>query len=247
MNFLEFIKVFKKVYPKTVSSIALLRKTSLVKNKFAKIMDKQLLWELVITHCYGNIIPIVLPKFQNDTFYDAQTVKEYQDPIIIVREGKENYAFKPEEILQLMHSDLSRSRVTQQINYGVVSLVKSFRLPQNPYTMSPFSLENIKNILSQLVFYKIEIPSIMPEVLVFLQNSEQLYTKLKQNMDAMQKPKDYTKSVKFLDNEVTVFLQKFFTLHGLEFIEFYGVDFDDSNWISITDSIKMENWWKQYF
>ena len=247
MNFVDFIKIFKKVYPRTVSSLNRLRKTSLVKNKFAKIGDRQLLWESIITHCYGNIFPIVVPKFENDYFYDAEEVKEYQDPIIIVCEGRENYAFKPEEILQIMHSDLSRSRVAQQIHTGIVSLEKTFRLPQNPYTSSPFSIENIQSILSQLVYYKVEISTTMPEVLVFLQNADQLFTSLDQHIVALQKPTDFTKTVKFLDNETNIFLRNFFTNHGLEFMEFYNFDNNDSNWISINDSIKMENWWKKYF
>lgn len=247
MNFVDFIKIFKKVYPRTLSSLDRLRKTSLVKNKFAHIDDKQLLWESIITHCYGNIFPMVLPKFENDAFYDADQVKDYQDPIIIVREGNENYAFKPEEILQIMHSDLSRSRVAQQIHTGVVSLEKTFRLPQNPYTGSPFSLQDMKHILSQMVYCRIEIPTTMPEVLVFLQNADQIFSKLDQHIVALQKPTDFTKSVKFLDNETNIFLRKFFTKHGLEFMEFFNLDNNDSNWISIDDSIKMENWWKKYF
>jgi len=63
----------------------------------------------------------------------------------------------------------------------------------------------------------------------------------------LQKPTDYTRSVKFLDNETNIFLRKFFTNHGLEFMEFYNWDNNESNWISINDSIKMENWWKKYF
>lgn len=247
MNFIDFIKLFKKVYPRTIKSVNLLRKTSLVRNKFATIGDKQLLWESVITHCFGNIFPIVHPIFTNDDFYDADSVKDYQDLIIIVRDGRENYAFKPEEILQIMHSDLSRSRVSQQIHSGVVSLEKTFRLPQNPYTGAPFSLQNIQSILSQLVYYKIDIPTTMPEVLVFLQNAEQLYTKLEKHIAILQKPTDYTKTVKFLDNEINIFLREFLSHHGLEFIEFYSLDNNESSWISIKDSIQTKNWWKQYF
>jgi hypothetical protein len=137
--------------------------------------------------------------------------------------------------------------VAQQIHTGIVSLEKTFRLPQNPYTSSPFSIENIQSILSQLVYYKVEISTTMPEVLVFLQNADQLFTSLDQHIVALQKPTDFTKTVKFLDNETNIFLRNFFTNHGLEFMEFYNFDNNDSNWISINDSIKMENWWKKYF
>lgn len=86
----------------------------------------------------------------------------------------------------------------------------------------------------------------MPEVLVFLQNADQIFSDLDKRIVALQKPTDFTKSVKFLDNETNIFLRKFFTNHGLEFIEFYNVDANHSNWISIGGWIGVKNWWYEY-
>jgi hypothetical protein len=137
---------------------------------------------------------------------------------IIVRDFANNYyCFTFDEIIQIFHTDLSRSNAEIEPNYNVCSVQKSFRLPHNPYSNLCFSVLEIKQILSQILLIRDKMLNFkkFPEVCFFLFHYIEI-------VDACKDLSPYY---------TTDFLNEFFESLGLMFKEKIINNQNHSKWI----------------
>ncbi|NDB86345.1 MAG: hypothetical protein EB127_27155, partial [Alphaproteobacteria bacterium] len=62
------------------------------------------------------------------------------------------YLFTVNEILSIIHANLSHSDAVLEVTFMICSILKSFHLPVNPYTGKSFSIQEMKQILGQLLY-----------------------------------------------------------------------------------------------
>jgi len=189
MQFTEFIPLLLKWI--SMPSLISLKKSKVLRNKTKLPEDRKELFWLAICESYKFIFPNFYhpdQSFTNEFFLDFCTkTTDPESNIIIVTCGKDLYGFLPDEIFNIFHNDLCRSNTILfeetvpnferqgNIHNTVWTLQRSFRLPVNPWSNKTFTLEQIKEIISQLALLNF-LPSIdkMPDVVIFLMNSEKI-------------------------------------------------------------------------
>jgi hypothetical protein len=152
MDFLYFIDIFREVWGKRMTQ---------------KTLE-------TARRCFHQIFPgfYRFPKNTeagNEFFLDFETPVEAHAPetVVLVKEGGRVYAFLASEVWNIFHSDLSRSSAETESTTGIVTIVRGFRLPRNPYSNRPFDEGRVRSILSQLALSGSMPEKPMPEVAVF--------------------------------------------------------------------------------
>jgi len=208
MNFYDFCKIADKI----IFHIPIedLKKSHLLKDyTIPKEKNKFILFSLKT--CYSKLFPKFYDTqrdFTNEYFLDWTTeTYNYSGPTIKIKNNNNLYIFLPEEILHIFHNDLSRSHVEIEPRYNICNLMKSFRIPHNPYSNTPFSIKDIKDIISQFILFNENIINWnkFPEVYLFFENFEIIL-----------------KDTEPLNNYFTIdYLSSFFKKKGLVFVEQY--------------------------
>lgn len=127
--------------------------------------------------CYKHIFPNTSHahlETVNDTYLDFETAVQPSNNIL-VRQGKDTYAFQPKEIVDIFHSDLSSSTAEVVPGFHACTLKMTFRLPRNPYTNKTFTLEQLDSILAQMILTR-TIHNVLkhPEIPIFFLNRHKL-------------------------------------------------------------------------
>lgn len=207
MNFYNFGNVANEVLCNANNEK--LNKSFLIKKKIIPKNENELKL-LLIKECYFKLFPNFYQtnkEFVNDFFLDWTTsTKNYPNNSIKIKSNNNLYIFLPSEIINIFHSDLNRSSVEIEPNYNISTILKSFRLPHNPYSNTQFTIDEIKDIISQLILFEEKTPDWKkyPEVYVFLNNFETII-----------------EETKTLNNYfITDYLNNFFTKNGLVFKEY---------------------------
>lgn len=208
MDFCEFFEIAKKVFKDL--PVSFLQKFSKSKKDvelktaircYNIIFKKQL-------ETYKNIKPV------NEYLFDFETVADpLSDKNIVIRDNDEHYVFSIKEILKWISDQLGNSNIVFEPVFKITSLVKNFRLPRNPYTNKVFSHDQIRQMLSQIVYKKqsCQINS-SPELKVFFHH----YRDLDFSLDGYQSTTD---------------IIDVFEKHGLQFKEKFNKKNNRSAWI----------------
>lgn len=166
----------------------------------------------------------------NDFLLDFETATstcQSADVIIVTGKKKETFCFSLEEILSIYKSDLSRSVLVYDNVLRVYTVMKNFRLPRNPYSNEIFSIDETRQIISQIVVKTSDLPREFYDVFVFLQHCKTII------------PACMTKE----PYEVTNYLHTFFETHGFRFVERYirKNDENQSHWKHVAQKTAMKN------
>jgi len=155
-------------------------------------------------------------KLLNTYFLDYETeTLSYQgtDQILIWNDKKEAYLFTTIEIMNLLHTSLSNSEAILDVQFMICSIIKSFRLPTNPYTGKSFTLTEMKQIVGQLllgvVLYDTVSTIQYPELFLYLCHFQDIYR------HCPSEEKRY---------EMTQYLERFFSQHHLHFQEKFKIN-----------------------
>lgn len=123
---------------------------------------------------------------ENETCLDFETLTSTQlwKDMIIVKSSQNTFCFTIDEILKMMHQDLSTSEAgyfeTRAMGrlHSLCTLRKGFRLPTHPYSGKPWTLSELDQIIGQL-FLKttnFQLLQSYPEVIVFLKHYQEFYS-----------------------------------------------------------------------
>jgi hypothetical protein len=178
MEFVDFMIMSKKIVD-TLSSNEL-KKSNILKNIDTNKKNIEELKMLGICKCFKMIFPNYYRKkldIKNEYFLDWTTPTEdyiKDDLIIVTDDSKNTYSFLFDEIINIFHNNLSRSNAEIEPQYNICTVTKSFRLPVNPYSNLSFSLNEMKQIISQILLYNKKMIQYkeMPEIYHFLKNYE---------------------------------------------------------------------------
>lgn len=93
---------------------------------------------------------------RNEFLLDFETPADPLSPdAVVVHDGPEEYyVFSVSELLEWIDDELSNSTVVYEAEYRVTSLVRSFRLPRNPYTNKTLLPAQLAEIWSQVLYRK---------------------------------------------------------------------------------------------
>ena len=147
--------------------------------------------------------------------FDFETVA---DPTsknnIIVKDNNEYYVFSIKDILKWIKDQLNNSNIVFEPVFKVTSLVKNFSLPRNPYTNNIFTHEQLKQILSQIVYkHQASLIDSSPELKIFFKHFHDI---------------DFSLSgYKSTTNIIEVFEK-----YGLKFKEKYNKKVNNSCWVT---------------
>ena len=250
MNFLDFIRLAKKIYPK-IPPLATMKKLSIVKKLPTIPMKTEKLYQAILRQCYKNIFPDIevrKSEYLNQCLpFTLQQISNYHGPLINIPSGDKWYGFSPEDVLSMFHSDLNMSNTTDTIIDGniITTLDLYFRVPHNSFESKPFSESQMKDIVSQLIYYEIQVPLDMPEVKIFLDNFEEILNSCKRLVQQKQKGIS-DKSEKKINHEIKIILKKYFEKKGLLFFQDIRNRENYSRWV-ISKNVRNENWWEKYF
>ncbi|NDE13718.1 hypothetical protein EBZ80_02175 [bacterium] len=153
MDFLSFLEIFHEIWSKRVTP---------------KSLDRA-------RDCFHEIFPRFYRfphglEIGNEYFLDFETPTTDNGPVILVVEHSRVYAFQPSEVWNIFHSDLTRSSAETESTTGIVTIVRGFRLPRNPYSNRVFDRGQIRCILSQLALLGAIPEKPMPEVWIFFRS-----------------------------------------------------------------------------
>jgi len=204
MNFIDFSRVAFTVIDQSSLDV---KQSWIIKDENYQNKETLLLYSLV--KCFKMIFPRFYEskKFPvNEYFLDWTTeTNDFFHKAVMIKDKNNLYMFLPEEIVHIFHNDLTRSYIEVEPTYNVCNIIKSFRIPHNPYSNTPFSLADIKDIISQLILMG-GIPNEWkkyPELYIFFQHFESIY-----------------RQANNLNNYfMTDFLSTFFKKKGLHFQE----------------------------
>lgn len=250
MNFLDFIRLAKKIYPQ-IPTLATMKKLSIVKKLTTIPMKKEKLYQAILRQCYKNIfsdIEVRKPEYLNSFLpFIAQQISDYQGPLINIQHGDKWYGLSPEDVLSMFHSDLNMSNTTDTILDGniITTLDEYFRVPHNSFESKPFSESQMKDIVSQLIYYQVQVPLDMPEVKIFLDNFEEILNSCKRLVQ-QKKIGISDKSEKKINHEIKIILKKYFEKKGLLFFQDIRNRMNYSRWV-ISKNVRNEDWWEKYF
>jgi len=184
MHFVDFIEIALKVVEKL--PIEKIKNSTIMKKEKTKFRNHDDLKIHSIIKCYLQIFPHYYKNssaFINEYFLDWSTrTDEPDDDVIIVKDHLNNYyCFKFNEVVNIFHIDLSRSNADLEFHYNICSVQKSFRLPHNPYSNLVFSVEEVKQILSQILLIKDKNLNFKkyPDVCWFLYNYQEVMKECK--------------------------------------------------------------------
>lgn len=221
VDFFEFLHISKHIVDKMNYSEILTCWNFHSKNHKKKLSKN--IWNarlFLLGLCYQQLYPhyyLWMKKnvvILNDYFLDFETqTQSYKgtDKILIWSSKKEAYLFTFHEIMSLIHSNLSNSEAIVDARYMTCSIVKSFRLPTNPYTGKTFSFSEMKQIVGQILLYIVSIEGSIhntsyPEVFLYLCHFQEIHR------TCPNEEKRY---------EVIQYLDQFFNRHHLKFNEKY--------------------------
>lgn len=206
MDFCEFLEITKKVIREYPS--------------FKKLAESKKDYELkAAIRCYDIIFKKNLNEYKhikpvNEYLFDFETKA---DPTaknnIIIREKDEFYVFSIKEILKWVKDQLNNSNVVFEPTFKVTSLVKNFSLPRNPYTNKVFTHEQLRQMLSQIIYKNLgaSIENV-PELKVFFNHYDEIDFSLT----------GYPLTTNIID---------VFESHGLKFKEKFNNKTNKSSWI----------------
>jgi hypothetical protein len=189
------------------------------------------LYFAILRQCYKSITNIQQRKKQyisSMLITSGQQIQDFQGVIINVPDGNKWYGFSIEDIIGLFHGNLCMSIANETFvdQVPLVTLDESFRLPSNPFDNKPFSIQQLNEIVSQLIYYQVEIE--FPEVQIFLENFQQIINDSNQSFDTK------------------MYLKKFFEKNGLLFYEDVIVRgrniYNNSRWLPAKKKLN-KDWW----
>jgi hypothetical protein len=226
MDFLSFYRIGSSVLslPGTFSSKIYQRFAS-------KHEQKAIVSVLVLKYCYSQIIDMKKKTVcMNDYLLDFETATntcQSADVIIVKGKKRETFCFTLQEILSIYKSDLCRSVLVYDNILRVYTVMKNFRLPRNPYSNEIFSIDETRQIISQIVLKTSDLPREFYDVYVFLQYFENIFS-------VCMTKEPY---------EVTNNLHTFFEKHGFRFVERYikKNDENQSHWKYVEQKSVMKN------
>ena len=129
---------------------------------------------LVLKYCFHRLFvqPQTISSCINDLLLDFDTVVKECNPrdVVMVRSPQGDFCFTTEELLSIFHSDLSRSTLDIDPQYGIASITKNFRLPTNPYTQRVFTEDEIAQIVDQVALKAERLPREHFEAYMFFQD-----------------------------------------------------------------------------
>jgi hypothetical protein len=235
MNFLDFLQLSKKVST-TIPTLNKMKKLSITKSLTKIPESRNELYFTILRQCFKGINNDKIQERKKQyvstmIMSTGQQIADFEGAIINVPDGNKWYGFSIEDIIGLFHGNLSMSITNETYidNVPLVTLDESFRLPSNPFDNKPFTMEQLKEIVSQLIYYKAEIE--YPEVQLFLENFDQIINDSNQSFDSK------------------IYLKKFFQNHGLTFYEDVLVRgpniYNNSRWIPVK-KISNKAWWLKF-
>lgn len=170
--------------------------------------------------CYHHIFKKTLQEYKhilpiNDYLLDYETKSDPASPSnLFIVDNKDYYVFSIEEIIKWIADELSNSNVLFESHFKILSLVKNFRLPRNPYTNKIFTPDQIKRIYSEITLKKkSSLIDKKPELYIFFNHYDEIDFSLK----------DYASTTNIMN---------FFEKHGLVFKEKFTKDKNNSSWIT---------------
>lgn len=103
----------------------------------------------------------------------------YKDVIFVHHKNNEVYVFLLKEMIEIIHHDLTKVWYEEDYDFDIITLVKHFTLPRNPYTNEVFSLVVMKSIRSQLLSKLTCFQMIHPHIIIFFKHLESFYALMK--------------------------------------------------------------------
>ena len=208
MDFCEFLSIAKKVFKDLPAAFF---------EKFSKSKKDAELKTAI--KCYDMIFRKQLEMYKhikpvNEYLFDFETVADpTSDSNIVIRDNDDFYVFCIKDILKWISDQLGNSNIVFEPVFKITSLVKNFRLPRNPYTNKVFHHDQIRQMLSQIV-YKRQSSQIdsSPELKVFFNHY--------QDLDFLLEGYQSTTNI------INVFEK-----HGLRFKEKYNKKTNKSAWV----------------
>ena len=208
MEFLDFYRLGKNVLePQHLSQSPVLQRLAQQTTKKWPVLQV-----LALKHCYRQLFPFPtsVPSSVNDTLLDLDPVKDFSVQELILVQRKHNvFCFRLEEILSIFHNDLSRSVLEYEPQYHILTLTKAFRLPTHPYLQEPFTLDEIRQIMNQMVLKFDALPREFPIVYLFLRHAKTIL--------------DTCSSLSSSNYETTKCLEHLLEQHQTRFIEKFTV------------------------
>lgn len=208
MDFCEFFEIAKKVLKDLPKPFL---------QKFSK--SKKDVELKTAIRCYNMIFQKQLETYKlikpvNEYLFDFETVADpVSDKNIVIRDNDEYYVFSIKEILKWVSDQLTNSNIVFEPIFKVTSLVKNFRLPRNPYTNKVFTHDQIRQMLSQIVYKRqsCQIDS-SPDLRVFFHHYQDL---------------DFSLEGYASTTDIIVLFEN----HGLRFKERFNKKTNRSTWI----------------
>lgn len=206
MDFREFCRIMRDIFQ------------TLSRTQLQKIFPHQRTKQLELQksiHCYLMIFHNSLQHFAtlkpiNEYFLDLETPTTPLPPhtIIVPHDSQTSYVFTIDDIINIFHTNLSQSTVEYNHTYKLCTLTRSFCPPRNAYTGLPFTIAQVKWILTQMALYN-ETHHLkrFPEVQTFVMFLDKFYDKI-QGIDS--------------DYDMTEHIIDFFDQHSLMFVQKYG-------------------------
>lgn len=214
MEFMDYINLVKRIYPEKPKE-EIMRRAYILKNiEKDEIKNKEELYELIVRKSYDKIFKMNKKKnkYQNEFFLDFETRTEDYDGVKIeIYNETDCYCFLPDELIQIFHHDLNRSVPIFEHTSNIWTLQKCFRPPYQPYNNQMIKWKQLKEIISQFLYYNIGVKK-YPEVNEFMINAKEIVL-------ACEEIRGENKSEKLSDYETTSFIYDYFENKGLYFKE----------------------------
>lgn len=160
-----------------------------LKSKKKKIR-KDVLTLLKIKTCYSKILAgqeektwkNMMPNVNNEFLLDYTTpinTLNWIDMIVCMQNDNVLFCFGVEEWMRILHYDLSLSYVDVNEDWGITTILKSFRLPHNPYSGIIFNEKDMIKMLYQYFqkFHEkdIQIFAKYIEIIIFCEHLHTLF------------------------------------------------------------------------
>jgi len=179
MVFLDFYTIGKAVLGKDIMCTSpLVRKIE--KNTKTK---GQVLQVMVLKYCYGHMYDRLFRNHvfdcMNEFLLDFETPIEKlseKDIIIVKTTTGAKFCFTIQEICDICLADISRSTLVYDETYKIYTIVKNFRMPVNPYSMTTFTYDQLVDIIQQIVVKTDTLPPDYFALFSFMKQAHQVYT-----------------------------------------------------------------------
>lgn len=241
VQFYKFLKLSKNLFDDLDSKK--IRNLKINKDKKYKNIS---IWDLrlkSLIHCYHQIFPDYYKdlksniKINNDTLldFDTQTINYDGDQIIVCDSKNEGYIFSYDEIVQIFTNNLSNSVavLNNLFNIKDCSVIKTFKIPINPWTNAEFTLSEIEQIVGQMILiisfrdYKLNSNQILSYFILYFPI---IYDKINTIKKSIKNIDEYNRNV----NQIL-----------LDFFNNYGFQFKEKTIIKSNDCINESNWTKK--